>query len=1132
MKSHIVLMFTVASLLSPTLAAPVDLDQNGLADAWELKFDAQGLLPDGDEDSDGLSNLEECLAGTDPFSPTSFFKVSSVVAQDGLTRVVWPTVAGKEYLLQVSNSPVGPEWTGEGVWRRGAGAPMELALSPNRPVLEPGRVIREFWDLEEGSGWALDRLRRVIEDPPTSTFALNSLSFTEFDPDQDRHGSRIRGYLIPPATGEYQFHISGDDHCQISLSDSQDPAGLEVMASIDGYSRLGEWDKFDSQHSRKVNLVEGQIYYLEVLHFEGGGEDHLAVNWEGPGIKFSTIPASAFSSFDDSSPRLLGDGTAQFFRVLVRDRDGDGDEVSDYEELIVGYDPANPSSAGGGLGDRNALAAALASPNRVGVQASVATAYEAPSQAGSFTIYRNGGLGEIEVNLQVAGNASGDDFDVLPSTVRFGLGVRQVQVPLLAVADSQLENDEQVTLRVVDGTGYQVEGSSEASIAIEDGPPTLHGATLTPIAGVNSIGSGSAVWWQSANQSRAKVSFGISNLTGELSGVDVLLHPLDGGEAQLLLTLAAQNHYEQLIDLQALPVGMIEFAAALEGGRIEMRVKSSVNPAGELSSRVLASDSGAFSPPASAQGSPPAMSASEAARFLSQASFGPTEAEIAEVQRLGFEGWIDAQMALSPSLHTPLISQRIAEELSVGRSERMEEWFRNSVLGPDQLRQRVAFALSEILVISDENGDLSGQPEGVANYYDLLVRSAFGDYRQLLEEVSLSPMMGLYLSHIRNPKADPYLGIDPDENYAREVMQLFSIGLFELNPDGSAKIGPDGQPIPTYDQTTITETAKVFTGWGWNSDDPENDSFWYHTRNYLDPMTNYPDYHDLGEKVVVGGAVIPAGQSGQEDLDQLLDLLFQHPNTGPFLAKRLIQRLTTSNPSPGYIYRVAQAFADDGNGTRGNLGAVVKAILLDPEARDLSYRTLPGYGKVKEPILRMTTLLRGFEVLPATGTFRLRYEENNLGQAPLRSPTVFNFFLPDYSLPGPAQEAGLFTPELQILSEATIILVSNRLIDLTDSSGIGRNDDQMVFDYAALQAMLNDDEPAPGLDDGITQGMVALVDKIDLIICDGFMPPELRAELFEVIQATTNSNPDTQLRNRVRAALSLAVISPSAAFLK
>lgn len=456
---------------------------------------------------------------------------------------------------------------------------------------------------------------------------------------------------------------------------------------------------------------------------------------------------------------------------------------------------------------------------------------------------------------------------------------------------------------------------------------------------------------------------------------------------------------------------------------------------------------------------PPTLTRESAARFLTQATFGPTLDEIDRLQRIGLEAWIDEQLALPASRQLPFLDQLLRDGEDVWQDKRQEIWWRHALEAPDQLRQRVAFALSQIFVISDQNGALEANPMAIAHFYDLLAEHAFGNYRDLLEDVTLHPAMGHYLSMYKNRRPDPELNIRPDENFAREIMQLFSIGLVRLNRDGTPQGNP---PTPTYDQETIRGFAHVFTGWNFSTcepiepwDVPEGFNWWaweycpsgpegqdwrlhagwrtpmepwgegsqlgevYHAREGAKQLLTYPG-------VALPGGVLPAGGTARSNLAAALDNIFAHPNVGPFMARRLIQRLVTSNPTPAYIARVAAAFDDDGTGVRGNLGAVVRAILLDPEART---RGAAGgtFGKLREPLLRVTQLWRALDARSADGRIREGWPDYYGGQAVQRSPTVFNFFLPDYQLPGEIADRGLYSPEFQITTDTFLVRLANEI---------------------------------------------------------------------------------------------------------
>lgn len=429
-------------------------------------------------------------------------------------------------------------------------------------------------------------------------------------------------------------------------------------------------------------------------------------------------------------------------------------------------------------------------------------------------------------------------------------------------------------------------------------------------------------------------------------------------------------------------------------------------------------------------GEPPAHveppTSGKASRFLQQTTFGATTDSINRVVDMGFEGWIDWQMSLSISKHTAYYN-RFNYDPDNTWSLYVDAWWHRSLKAEDQLRQRVAFALSEIWVVG-QNGVSSGGIDGnksLSNYYDILLQHSFGNYRDLMQDVTLSPVMGEYLSMLRNRKPDLEKNIRPDENYAREFMQLFTVGLVELNLDGTPKLDSQGNTIPTYDQQDIEGLAHVFTGWTWQN--AEKFWWWGENRDLISPMKAFPDYHAEGEKRIINGGIIPAGQTPEQDLTQALDHIFNHPNVGPFVAKQLIQKLVTSNPSPQYVERVAARFNDNGNGVRGDMKTVLKAILLDNEAVTGVANHGKPFGKLKEPILKLSAFWRAFNANTGSGTFEFRWVENDFAQGPLKSPSVFNFFSPSYQPAGALKDADILAPEFEIHTEGTMAKMTNHL---------------------------------------------------------------------------------------------------------
>lgn len=502
---------------------------------------------------------------------------------------------------------------------------------------------------------------------------------------------------------------------------------------------------------------------------------------------------------------------------------------------------------------------------------------------------------------------------------------------------------------------------------------------------------------------------------------------------------------------------------------------------------------------------PPASDA-QSARFLTRATFGPTTTEIHKLSVIGYTAWFGEQLAAQPSLERPPLSLLDLHHQSVGPEQRMEQWWKIVLNNPDELRQRAAFALSEIFVVSDLAGTLANDPIGVAEYYDTLVRDGLGNYRTLLEDVTKNPVMGRYLSMLKNQKADPANNIHTDENYAREVMQLFSIGLVKLNQDGTQQLDAFNQPIPTYDQPVVENMAAVFTGWNY-----AGASSWdWPDQNYL-PMEPWEAYHDSTQKTLLDGAICPAGQTAQQDLTFALDLIFQHPNVGPFIGRELIQRLVTSNPSPAYIARVAAVFADDGTGVRGNLFAVVKAILTDPDAVTGNVDHPDDFGKLKEPLLRITELWRAFDAIPHGGVYKYHHPENDFAEAPLRAGSVFNFFTPNYQPPGDISDAGLVAPEFQITTEQNITDGTNRFWECVFHGYQGYSPVQVdtpQLRISQTEALAND--PA------------ALVENLNQLLMCGEMSDEMRG----IVESMVTDTDPTNKRQRVLEALYLITTSP------
>jgi uncharacterized protein (DUF1800 family) len=495
----------------------------------------------------------------------------------------------------------------------------------------------------------------------------------------------------------------------------------------------------------------------------------------------------------------------------------------------------------------------------------------------------------------------------------------------------------------------------------------------------------------------------------------------------------------------------------------------------------------------------------QASRFLAQATLGADWEEIQRTAKIGYKAWLEEQYKRPVGYQRPALDQRLAQGLEVDEAHRRWAWWAQVLQGPDPLRQRVALALSEIFVVSDNLGDIGDNPQGLADYYDTLLGDAFGNYRDLLRDVTLHPIMGVYLSHLRNEKSSG--GRFPDENYAREIMQLFSIGLFRLRDDGTQIHDAMGQPIPTYDNGDITEMAKIFTGLSFASPDYDFDEG---TAVWTAPMRMYDAFHEPGPKNLLRGMYVPAGQTGMHDLENAIDDLFNHPNVGPFIGRRLIQRLITSNPSPGYLQRVSAAFADNGKGVRGDLRAVISAILLDPEARKAPISADIHRGRLRESFLRRVHLARAFDASNLVASFPISDGDalTTFAQRPLSSPTVFNFFLPDYQPTGEILDAGLFAPEFQIINAVTALTSANSLGQQV--RGTMNNDDQ-----PALEVRLDLSDEI-----GIATDVKALLDRLDLLLMYGDMSAGMRQVLSQALVQL----PD--LEQRTEMAVHLIAFSP------
>ena len=473
-------------------------------------------------------------------------------------------------------------------------------------------------------------------------------------------------------------------------------------------------------------------------------------------------------------------------------------------------------------------------------------------------------------------------------------------------------------------------------------------------------------------------------------------------------------------------------------------------------------------------------SAAAAARLLDQATFGPTLADIQNVQNIGIDAYIAGQFDTPdtplPNIPTPLPPACLTSNASYVCEE--SEWWQTALTGNDQLRQRVAFALSEIFVISSTSVNATT----ITYYHNTLAQDAFTNFSTIMNDVSVSPGMGGYLNMLNSAKAPE--GQIANENYARELMQLFTIGLDELNQDGTPVLDGNGNPIPTYTEAQVEAFARAYTGWTYatTSGGPST-SFPNWTANYFAPMAAVESKHDMTAKTLLNGTVLPAGQTAEEDLSGALANIFNHPNVGPFVCRQLIQHLVKSNPTPAYVSRIAAVFANNGSAVRGDMQAVIRAILEDKEARAGDTNPLDDGGHLREPILWMTNYLRavGFANTDANGSYiALSNYSSVLNERPYRSGSVFNFYPPVYFVP----QSTLNGPEFDLENTSSVILRLSFADSLVNNKIIGFTTD---LSATSTLGQLAAGSPAN------------LVDRLSLMFMHGQMPADMRTEILSTI---------------------------------
>jgi len=785
------------------------------------------------------------------------------------------------------------------------------------------------------------------------------------------------------------------------------------------------------------------------------------------------------------------------------------------------------------------------------------TAYEKSQESALFTLTRTGSVGPLSVNFELGsgglnaneqareqdydlvyldtGELVNDTLDFLPNQVERTIQVR----PRL---DDRFEAPQGLSIRLVNGSGYTVATPNEQSIVILDARNTAQNAQrfvgiFRPHNGADTNASGVLSLVIRGDNQQAILNYSFENLSSTQQDQFLELAP----DGNTILDLPRGNTVSNYV-WNIAPGGVLtskqQVIDELFNGNFFVRILSENFNQGEISAFILRS--GVLT----GEEIPEEELTSEQVdidiiRFLNQSTFGATEESYQQLRaqidndggnRLAvYEDWIDAQLGMQPTNMTDLM-ESIATNNELGiatRFERIHTFWTLAVNSPDQLRHRLAQSLSEILVVSDDVNPILNAYLGLTTYWDMLASSGSGTYESLLGEVTRHTSMGTYLSHLQNQKEDPELGIFPDENYAREIMQLFSFGLVHLNQDGSLVLDANNAPIPTYDNDTISEMARVFTGLSVSrvsvrdSDpqtDVENTNFFANDRNssgnqaqWTHPMKFFPDYHDFGQKTLFtdqGSQVVIAARSGatadaDQELDEVISAVVEHSSTAPRISRLLIQQLVTSNPSGAYVRRVAQAFGED-----GDMRATIKAILLDQEARNPNVINVESFGKQKSPLFQLTSFMRMTEMssqfyldgrqnlgasndvifinanLFDTDATFLRVGAFSTTHRNLAAPSVFNFYSPDYSPPGELANRSLVAPEMELLTETSLfdtineffLLISNGTLDQgtrADDYSVSRSDQLISINRERLMAVHDN---AQG--DERTQA-AALVDYLD-----------------------------------------------------
>lgn len=743
--------------------------------------------------------------------------------------------------------------------------------------------------------------------------------------------------------------------------------------------------------------------------------------------------------------------------------------------------------------------------------------------------------------------AAGTSANSMQASASPSAGVVAPVAPIGLVASA---GNAQVTLTWLQSTGatsYQVKRALSSA-----GPFVLVGSPSTPTYTDSGLSNGTLYFYVVVAVNASGVS--ANSAPASASPIQAAQLPLAptgltslGGNAQVMLnwnaSAGATSYQVKRSQTGGSPFTLLGTPSAtsftdvgLTNGTTYYYAIAAVNSAGSSVDSLLVS-----ALPQVPQPVPVPVSANDAARFLLQAQFSASDAEIASVRSKGYKAWLAEQVS-APSSMTGF---SWLDARGYGQVDSVFRYYDNSYPGDymiwnqlmassDAVRKRCALALSEFFVVSLSGLDFSWRSHAIAAWWDLLVAGAFGNYRQLLEAVTLNPAMGYYLNTKGNKKEDVARNRVPDENYGREVMQLFTLGLYMLNQDGTEKRDGSGNRIDTYKPSDITNIARVFTGW--DIDQSQNAPTLEPVQNRTIPSTHYTrlpmalnaaNHTTLASSFL--GATVPAGTAGVPALKIALDALFNHPNVAPFFGKQMIQRLVTSNPSPAYVGRVAAAFNDNGAGVRGDLKAVFTAVLLDAEARNANGLAQVGFGKLREPMVRLVQWGRTFGINSARGSWKIGNISNpgtQLSQSPLRSPSVFNFFRPGYVPPGTALSATKIpAPEFQLVNESGVggylnymqgVIRNGIYVNAPDQAGNGSNGTNGYDITAAYTAEL-----------ALVLDTTALVARLNLLLCAGQLSAANATLIITALNATTltATSTDKAKLDRIAAAVLLVMAS-------